>query len=74
MTEQECELENLKLRQSELKLEAFEVIEMFLEMTPQDLNDNCGHKSLGAALEYTARDTIRKSHNLAKIYLAKYPD
>lgn len=73
MNERERELENLKLRQSELKIEAFDAIEMFLHMSLQEL-EACGHKSLGAALESIARDTVRKYQNLAKIYVSKYPD
>lgn len=49
MSEEQKDLEILKLRQNEIKLEAFEIIQEYLNMDAEALS-NCGHKSLGAAI------------------------
>lgn len=73
MTQEQIDLQHMKDRQNELKLEAFDAMEMLLELTPEALSES-GFKSTSDALETTMRDSVRKCHNLAKMHVKKYPD
>jgi hypothetical protein len=71
--EEQADLDKLKLEQDKLVQQNFRWMQELLRMDEAQLKQ-CGHKSLGAALEHTMRDTIKKIGKETQKFLAAWPD
>lgn len=73
MATQQEDLDTLKKKRADIVQSNFELMSMYLHMSPVELS-HCGHKTVGSALEYSMRATVKEISKETAVFLKKWPD